>query len=77
MGVPDPEKHSGASSGADTPTAAGENPAAEAQVRPSAVDAAPVEPPAKAEEQPPAPPDGGVLAWLQVLGSFFLFMNSW
>jgi hypothetical protein len=35
---------------------------------------------------PPAPqpppiidpiPDGGVRAWLQVLGSFFLFLNSW
>ncbi|OAA54526.1 Major facilitator superfamily domain, general substrate transporter [Niveomyces insectorum RCEF 264] len=27
---------------------------------------------------PPAPPpDGGLLAWLQVLGSWFLFMNSW
>lgn len=26
-------------------------------------------------EQPP--PDGGLLAWLQVLGSFFLFMNTW
>ncbi|KAL7786730.1 major facilitator superfamily domain-containing protein [Trichoderma ceciliae] len=29
---------------------------------------------------PPAiepPPDGGTLAWMQVAGSFFLFMNSW
>lgn len=23
------------------------------------------------------PPDGGFDAWLQVLGSFFLFFNSW
>jgi len=23
------------------------------------------------------PPDGGYKAWLQVLGSFFLFFNSW
>ena len=23
------------------------------------------------------PPNGGSLAWLQVLGSFFLFWNSW
>ena len=23
------------------------------------------------------PPDGGIQAWLQVLGSFFLFFNSW
>lgn len=23
------------------------------------------------------PPDGGLQAWLQVLGSFFLFFNSW
>ena len=26
-------------------------------------------------EEPP--PDGGLEAWLQVLGSFFLFFNSW
>lgn len=33
-----------------------------------------------AEEKGPAdelPPDGGLQAWLQVLGSFFLFFNSW
>ena len=24
-----------------------------------------------------APPDGGLVAWLQVAGSFFLFFNSW
>ncbi len=32
------------------------------------------------EKQPPAqepPPNGGLSAWLQVLGSFFLFFNSW
>lgn len=23
------------------------------------------------------PPDGGFAAWLQVLGAFFLFFNSW
>lgn len=31
-------------------------------------------------DKPPAeelPPDGGLDAWLQVLGSFFLFFNSW
>jgi hypothetical protein len=33
---------------------------------------APVPPP-----QAPGIPDGGVVAWLQVLGSFFLFFNSW
>lgn len=27
---------------------------------------------------PPAPPpNGGLLAWLQVLGAAFLFFNSW
>jgi len=27
---------------------------------------------------PPAPiPDGGLMAWLQVLGAAFLFFNSW
>ena len=31
------------------------------------------------ESKPPVDtiPDGGVIAWLQVLGSFFLFFNSW
>lgn len=32
------------------------------------------------EEQPDladAIPDGGLTAWLQVVGSFFLFFNSW
>lgn len=38
------------------------------------------------EEAPPAPakpnpageiPNGGLTAWLQVLGSFLLFLNSW
>jgi hypothetical protein len=29
------------------------------------------------EDVPPPPPDGGLTAWLQVLGSFFLFFNSW
>jgi hypothetical protein len=24
-----------------------------------------------------SPPNGGLLAWLQVFGAFFLFMNSW
>lgn len=26
---------------------------------------------------PPPPPDGGLFAWLQVAGAFFLFFNSW
>jgi hypothetical protein len=30
----------------------------------------------KFEDQGP-PPNGGLRAWLQVLGSFFLFFNSW
>ncbi|KAM3084419.1 hypothetical protein ACMFMG_001476 [Clarireedia jacksonii] len=30
-----------------------------------------------APPQAPAIPDGGIVAWLQVLGSFFLFFNSW
>ncbi|EXJ82007.1 hypothetical protein A1O1_08075 [Capronia coronata CBS 617.96] len=32
---------------------------------------------ANAHDDPGAPPDGGFRAWLQVLGSFFLFFNSW
>ena len=36
-------------------------------------------PPQAAEkfEDPGPPPNGGLKAWLQVLGSFFLFFNSW
>ena len=30
-----------------------------------------------ADDDPGPPPNGGWLAWLQVLGSFFLFFNSW
>lgn len=29
------------------------------------------------DDNPGPPPDGGFHAWLQVLGSFFLFFNSW
>jgi hypothetical protein len=29
------------------------------------------------DEDPGPPPNGGLQAWLQVLGSFFLFFNSW
>ncbi len=35
---------------------------------------------ATVEKLPPVqepPPNGGLNAWLQVLGSFFLFFNSW
>ncbi len=28
-------------------------------------------------DDPGPPPNGGFAAWLQVLGSFFLFFNSW
>ncbi|KAK9477060.1 major facilitator superfamily domain-containing protein [Lipomyces japonicus] len=31
----------------------------------------------KFEQPETAPPDGGLVAWLQVSGSFILFMNSW
>lgn len=30
-----------------------------------------------ANKVPPPPPDGGLTAWLQVVGAFFLFFNSW
>lgn len=56
-------------------------------------DGLPLEPPSlvpvagpKAEAQerapeqpitPSPPPNGGVVAWLQVAGAFFLFFNSW
>ncbi|KAK5953178.1 hypothetical protein OHC33_005746 [Knufia fluminis] len=31
----------------------------------------------KAADEPDPPPNGGLLAWMQVLGSFFLFFNCW
>ena len=35
------------------------------------------QPPADQPAPPSAPPDGGQLAWLQVLGVFFCWFNSW
>ena len=32
---------------------------------------------ASASSPPDPVPNGGLTAWLQVLGSFFLFFNSW
>ncbi|KAJ0414664.1 major facilitator superfamily domain-containing protein [Aspergillus carlsbadensis] len=49
-------------------------------------DSAPPEPPSVTDVEtpqpeqkaaPPPPPDGGSTAWLQVVGAFFLFFNSW
>lgn len=34
-------------------------------------------PRAAAPNAPAPPPDGGLVAWLQVVGAAFLFMNSW
>ena len=31
----------------------------------------------KSDDDPGPPPNGGFKAWLQVLGSFFLFFNCW
>ena len=31
----------------------------------------------EAPSTPPAPPNGGLKAWLQVLGAFLLFFNTW
>lgn len=33
--------------------------------------------PTEASAIPGPPPDGGILAWMQCLGSFFLFFNCW
>lgn len=48
---------------------------AEANITPEELE----EPPQGAEkfEDQGPPPNGGLTAWLQVLGSFFLFFNSW
>jgi hypothetical protein len=35
------------------------------------------EKPAPEPSTPPSPPNGGLQAWLQVAGAFFLFFNSW
>lgn len=32
---------------------------------------------AAGDSAPPFRMDGGILAWLQVLGSWILFMNTW
>ena len=32
---------------------------------------------AEKQDDPGPPPNGGFQAWLQVLGSFFLFFNCW
>lgn len=34
-------------------------------------------PPASAQGGPPPAPNGGITAWLQVLGAFMIFFNSW
>jgi hypothetical protein len=31
----------------------------------------------KATVPPPPPPNGGLQAWMQVIGAHFLFFNSW
>jgi hypothetical protein len=31
----------------------------------------------KAPATPPPPPNGGLVAWLQVAGAFILFFNCW
>lgn len=30
-----------------------------------------------AQDAPSPVPNGGIVAWLQVMGSFFLFLNTW
>ncbi|KAF2863018.1 MFS general substrate transporter [Piedraia hortae CBS 480.64] len=35
------------------------------------------QPPPSGPPKPAPPPDGGLTAWLQVLGGFFLFFNTW
>lgn len=58
------------------------------ELEPQKIEASPVDtPPERASldtakeasaSSPPDPvPNGGLTAWLQVLGSFFLFFNSW
>ena len=37
-----------------------------------------IDDPGKESKPSPAPiPNGGLVAWLQVVGAFFLFFNSW
>ncbi|KAK4237898.1 riboflavin transporter MCH5 [Achaetomium macrosporum] len=38
---------------------------------------APAEPPAPPSTSPGPPPNGGLVAWLQVVGGFVLFFNTW
>jgi hypothetical protein len=52
------------------------NEALDAEANITAEDLQPPQGSEKFEDQGP-PPNGGLQAWLQVLGSFFLFFNSW
>jgi hypothetical protein len=52
------------------------NEALDAEANITAEDLQPPQVSEKFEDQGP-PPNGGLQAWLQVLGSFFLFFNSW
>ncbi|KAK4244362.1 major facilitator superfamily domain-containing protein [Corynascus novoguineensis] len=79
MASSETEKQS-ASSGADIPAGTAKQAVLEGQ-EPAPADhevgaVAQAEASAEPDEEQP-PPDGGLLAWLQVLGSFFLFMNTW
>ena len=58
----------------DSPTMAATDQKIELQPQEQSVDA----PPADSATKTPSPvPDGGLTAWLQVVGGFMLFFNTW
>lgn len=46
-------------------------------VQPAKEDALPATPATPSSAAPGPPPNGGLQAWLQVLGGFCLFFNTW
>jgi len=66
MGSPSSAEHGGKS--LDSDGSFGEKVAPLSITRPPSID-----PSASAND----PPDGGVLAWLQVAGGFFVLLNTW
>ena len=60
----------------DSPTAL-PSPQNEVEIKTDAPSMAKIEAAEPLELIPGPPPNGGLQAWLQVLGAFFLAMNSW
>lgn len=69
-----PDDRSGESLSADEEKASPPEQQPDENTRDSTPDEKPAAPPSNA---PGPPPNGGLQAWLQVLGSWMLFFNTW